>query len=445
MEEDGVLFQRPASKYENLSSRFLLKERNFQRQYAHLYSERLKVMFPLLRDAAKKKWGNKVNLKKLFEMTSGEKCCVIGTLFKRMELKPNILKEISKDLNLVPQPPRRKYVSDSDELILEDDLQRIVLVGDIDVHKSITGVVIAVYGQERDDGKFEVDDYCLTYLPTQAPAAPLEEDRYIVLMSGLGIGEDGHHLMNLQLLVDLITGQLGTAEEQEKFSKVIRVIVAGNSLSAETQQKDILNTAKYLTRKTKASTVDAVRGLDDILVQLASSVPVDVMPGEYDPGHSCLPQQPLHKCMFPQATIYPTMHSVTNPYEASIDGIRILGTSGQNVTDIFHFTSFEDHMEILETTLKAGHLAPTAPDTLSCYPYYDKDPLIISDCPTIYFAGNQPKFQSRLWKGDSEQQVLLVTIPKFIDTQACVMVNLRTLDCQPLVFSSQLTSTNGEA
>ena len=46
------------------------------------------------------------------------------------------------------------------------------------------------------------------------------------------------------------------------------------------------------------------------------------MPGEYDPGHSCLPQQPLHRCMFPQANIYPTMQSVTNPYEASIDGIR---------------------------------------------------------------------------------------------------------------------------
>ena len=48
--------------------------------------------------------------------------------------------------------------------------------------------------------------------------------------------------MNLQLLVDLITGQLGTVEEQEKFSKVVRVILAGDSLSSKTQQKDILNT-----------------------------------------------------------------------------------------------------------------------------------------------------------------------------------------------------------
>ena len=85
---------------------------------------------------------------------------------------------------------------------------------------------------------------------------PLFFSRYVVLVSGLGIGEEGHHLMNLQLLVDLITGQLGTVEEQEKFSKVVRVILAGDSLSSKTQQKDILNTVsqsiyvrKYYIRK----------------------------------------------------------------------------------------------------------------------------------------------------------------------------------------------------
>ena len=44
--------------------------------------------------------GSKVNIKKLFEMSAGQKCCVIGTLFKSMELKPNILKEISKDVSI---------------------------------------------------------------------------------------------------------------------------------------------------------------------------------------------------------------------------------------------------------------------------------------------------------------------------------------------------------
>lgn len=43
---------------------------------------------------------------------------------------------------------------------------------------------------------------------------------------------------------------------------------------------------------------------------------------------------------------------------------RFLGTSGQNVSDIFKYSSMDDYLEILEWTLLAGHISPTAPDTL---------------------------------------------------------------------------------
>ena len=42
----------------------------------------------------------------------------------------------------------------------------------------------------------------------------------------------------------------------------------------------------------------------------------------------------------------------------------VLGTSGQPVSDIYKFSSLEDHLEMLQMTLECGHLAPTAPDTL---------------------------------------------------------------------------------
>ena len=41
--------------------------------------------------------------------------------------------------SLLPQPVRSKFVDPGDELVLEDDLQRITLVGGIDVQKMVTG------------------------------------------------------------------------------------------------------------------------------------------------------------------------------------------------------------------------------------------------------------------------------------------------------------------
>ena len=46
----------------------------------------------------------------------------------------------------------------------------------------------------------------------------------------------------------------------------------------------------------------------------------------------------------------------------------------------------------------------TAPDTLGCFPYVDKhkDPFVIQALPHVYFAGNQPAFQTKLLEaGDS--------------------------------------------
>ncbi|XP_006832317.1 PREDICTED: DNA polymerase delta subunit 2 [Chrysochloris asiatica] len=426
----------PVVGYTNCSQPFRLGERSFSRQYAHIYATRLIQMRPFLVSRAQQHWGSGVRVRKLCELQPGEDCCVVGTLFKAMQLQPSILQEVSEEHNLLPQPPRNKYIHPDDELILEDELQRIKLEGTIPVPTLVTGTVMAVFGSVREDGKFLVQDHCFADLAPQKPVAPLDADRFVLLVSGLGLGGGGgESLLSTQLLVDVVTGQLGDEGEQCCAAHIARVILAGNLLSQNTQSRDSINKAKYLTKKTQAASVEAVKVLDEILLQLSASVPVDVMPGEFDPTNYTLPQQPLHPCMFPLAKAYSTLQLVTNPYQATIDGVRFLGTSGQNVSDIYRYSSMEDHLEILEWTLRVRHISPTAPDTLGCYPFYQTDPFIFPECPHVYFCGNTPSFGSKVIQGPEDQTVLLVAVPDFSATQTACLVNLRSLTCQPISFS----------
>uniref|UniRef100_A0A3B4VHC5 DNA polymerase delta subunit 2 n=1 Tax=Seriola dumerili TaxID=41447 RepID=A0A3B4VHC5_SERDU len=460
-DDQGPVFERMSLAYSPCSERYRIGDRSFSRQYAHIYAARLMQMRPLLSERAQQKWGklrtcfkptpeepfllcscvfssvclflsrpgSDVLIRKLCDLQTGEQCCIVGTLFKRMDLQPSILKEISEEHNLLPQPARAKYISETDELILEDELQRIKLEGKIDRDKCVTGSIVAIYGAERNDGKFTVEDFCTADLPLQTARPALSSDRFVLLASGLGLGSThADSMLGLQLLVDMVTGQLGDQGEQSGAATISRVLLAGNLLSQSTQDKDASTKAKYLTKKTQAGSVEAIRLLDELLLQLVASVPVDVMPGQYDPTNYTLPQQPLHRCMFPLSSVYPTLQLASNPYQANFDGVRFLGTSGQNVSDIQKYSSMDSHLEILEETLRLRHLAPTAPDTLGCYPFYQKDPFIFEECPHVYFSGNAPTFESKLIKGADGQEVLLVTVPDFSSTQTACLVNLRTLE-----------------
>jgi DNA polymerase delta subunit 2 len=53
----------------------------------------------------------------------------------------------------------------------------------------------------------------------------------------------------------------------------------------------------------------------------------------------------------------------------------------------------------MEDTLIWSHIAPTTPDTLGAYPFSGEDPFVLDECPHIYFAANQPKYESKLITG----------------------------------------------
>lgn len=454
------------SNYTNQSEEFLIKKKNFDYQYAPLYAERLITMRAEIQKYAVKKWNNEYAIKKnLEDLVINEKSIIIGTLYKEMKKKPSILKELAEDENnMLPIQPighREKYIDINDDLILEDEVQRIKLVDPIgDENKKIiennilcTGLVVALMGYEDEDSNFVVLDYCFKETPYPRELTVSGEDNYIVFLSGIELGANSNMtLFKLQMFIDFLNGDFLNADGENKIesdktdyektmeeilSKTSRLIIAGNSLSSSTQSKGMHKQAKYLTKNFVAASVSPIKQLDEYLLQLTDKIDVDIMPGEYDPSNLMVPQQPLHHAMFTKTVARFSsrqFHSCTNPYRFKLDQTEFLGVSGQFIEDIRRSTGTDDSIDLMKLTMEAGHIAPTCPDTLACYPYYGKDPFILKSLPHVYFCGNQDKFQQGIFNDTNGNKVHLISLPRFSVTGTCVFLNLRTFECEEIAF-----------
>lgn len=396
--------------------------------------------------AARSKWGTAKIVRVLELAEDGGEVVTVGTLFKEMSLKPSILDEYTKDRGLDAHNTEGKtrFTHPLDRVVLEDEGARVMLTGEqIDVGRCVTGVVAAVYGQVLPSGEFEVQDICFAGLSLQShqiqiPAGipqRLPTDKYVALVSGLSLGDPKavSKLLHLQMFIDYCCGALGGEREQEIASQIVRVVIAGGLLYGTSE---LSQPTAYSTLRKQAATLAPLKEADVRLSELAGGVPIDLMPGATDPANYSLPQQPLHGCLFPGTTKFGgrNLHRCTNPHEFEVDGIRFLGTSGQNVDDVARYSTLEDSTLILQEMLEWGHLIPTAPDTLSTYPFYDADPFIIEDCPHVLFAGGQTTFGTGLVRGQEGQVVRVISVPDIASSGIMVLVNLRTLAVHPIQF-----------
>lgn len=517
MDGEDSRIERVQVEVESKNDRFVIDTKNYSQQYSPFYNRRLAAMGTTLRQGASRKWGDaapiltKIIDSEIMDLADGEKpkeCVLIGTLFKEMKQRGSVLDAFqeSNGLSALPQAPGN-ISAESDFLVLEDDSGRIALGGSILSHvgELTTGIVVAVKGCERTLGTFEVSEWLY-----HGDAAALisasrssnenttmeveqEDPVYILLMSGLNVGSSKEKGLEMQMLFDFISGRLGSEEDVVKASRIARVVVAGDSVS-QSDSAD-LGKDRYTSSKVQSELAAPVKRLDVLLAQVLGSCPVDLMPGKLDPVNVSLPQQALHTCLLPHSARFNSLSLTTNPYDiqlrmpgskpqssssSSLAGgvVRVMGHSGQPVTDILRQTSCPDvaaegvdddgsnmvvaegHVDddastnrrdlalrALKHTLQWGHLAPTAPDTLACYPFVDSDPFLVPlnaaedpSAPHVLFAGNQSQFATELYAPDiidGKSKTRLVCIPKFSKTQEVVLVNVNSpsLECHTMSFS----------
>jgi len=401
---------------------------NFEKQYASAYFIRLEMLRNAILSTAQSKWvesgvlpeSQLVGHVKSYKSGEGD-VALVGVLFKDMKLKPNVLSDIQENLKISDQFMQYPEIStinpklsDSDALFLEDMEARLQLVfpDQSGVAELPTGAVVAVIGRVNDQGFFEVRDYCLPgYGDPQSLPKRSDTPAYVAFVSGLMIGSAKSDPLTLQLLRDFLMGLSMSEAEIQLASRIVRLVVAGDSLYVSTERDP---TASCLT--------DA----DTFFAEIASVIPVDIMSGPRDPTNYCLPQQPLHSGLFPEARRYKNLSVRTNPYKFSMDGLCILGSSGQNVTDVLQYTSAADGLEALDIIARCRYLAPTAPDTLACYPFTTMDPLVITENPpSLLFASNQAETK---FKHVADSRLCLVTIADFCVSPSVLLVNVHDVD-----------------
>ena len=473
--------------------------KHYKQQFGDMYFLRLAKLKPVVERIAQQDWAEfeiaeqkAQRVERVLDVRQGQLCWVVGTIYMDLPLKPNILEDISRDHWVAGPPPRQSYFSQEQgpQVMLEDESGRLRLAGStLSNNLLVTGVIVAVLGTENSNGDFEVLDMHFAELAIQPRRwerddeemdestmeidRPSQDGRKVALVSGLDVSGTEADTLALSLLSEFLLGEGLDGEDQNGTTNISRLIIAGNSIASDAiaNQPNGLDEVKKPAHKkygydSSAYNPTPTQHLDQFLSELLPSIPITIMAGEQDPANASLPQQPVHPAMFPHSRAYSSTNfndpetdaepgwfdSVTNPWEGDIEGWRFMGNSGQPVDDILKYIDLggpdgkdaEGRLEVMEALLRWRCGAPTAPDTLWCYPFQERDQFVIEQCPHVFFVGNQPRFDTTTIEGPNGQQVRLIAIPRFSETGELVLIDAETLEPEIIHFDVHRThAVNG--
>ena len=143
----------------------------------------------------------------------------------------------------------------------------------------------------------------------------------------------------------------------------------------------------------------------------------------------------------------------TGTQNAAADARTLLVSAGQPVEDMQRYVRGPAHtrLALACASLRWRHVAPTAPDTLWCHPFFAKDPFVIPQTPDIYVVGNQPAFATKLVSDDGSadgeegapKRCRIVLVPNFRQSGVLVLVNMRTLGVRRVQFAVEGMGAGG--
>lgn len=425
---------REECAYTNLSGRFEFKA-EFNSQFFPVYKLRLEELKPSCLTQAAQEWPDvQTHLRGILDVKHYSRCAVAGVIVRKYSERPSVINKYITKIGAIDSMNRTSdkmhYFSDDDEVFIEDETGRIKI--DLsectrDCSYLVSGVVCALRGQMGRKPVFEVEDFCFAKVLTEP--MPAVSNKILAFVSGLELGNPSVD-PDLYSMIELFLNGSLSMDDCSYERSIVRLVVLGDSLYKPEQNKRLVRTTlQEDPQSNKQSLRAALQDLDTLLASLVDQLPVDLMAGESDPTNFSLPQQRMSPYLFPLAAKYSAFSAVSNPYEFSCDGLRVLCTSGQNINNLRFFSPYE--LDPFDATLKWRHLAPTAPDSLPALPSTSHDPFVLNTLPHLYVAGNQATFSV----GNSDG-VVTVGVPKFSEEKVIVLVNCDTLQVRRVSIAS---------
>ena len=406
-------------------------------QYNGVYAARLAQLRSGVLQHAYAQWAQvvppsafKSTLTDYRDSAPGRCAVLLGVLCKDMKRRPSA-RERSRHGGHDQEPgsgggATGSMCTDEDVLWLEDGSTRLQLLCH-DKLKALlaTGLVVAVLGHATPEGRLQLLDLCFAQVPAPLPRPPLSmqrDRRYVALTSGLAFGSGIDARDEAQ---GGVRAQRASAIRQCLVDFVVR---AGQELGLLLICGGNFGVAP-LCEEPRVGLAAAVKVADATFAALAACAEVHVMPGRDDPTNLSLPQLPLHSHLFPRArgAGKSRFRCVSNPYSCSVDGLQLLGHSGQPVQDLLRCTRHGRPVDALHACLHAMHLAPTAPDTLPAPPFNGVDPLVVGAAPHVLFSGGHNK-AAWIWKATGSSPgasgTMCICVPALLLQPAVVIVSL---------------------
>lgn len=440
---------------------------NFTPQYSELYRLRLKQLEDSLATS------RRIELSKMKE---GERCSVIGCLFKIMKSRKSYVKSIEEGETLKEEPdfddlqPR-----DDDELYIENSTgKRMLNLEDAElvleggrriratIHSLLSGMIVRLDCKLLSENEVQVFEVHLPgivpfYNPNDArlPApkqdnpgighllqkiAAGERPRLITLVSGVELEASAESLIDdVSLLRDFLVGNLASDSLAGLLGSIQSVVFTGNFIPSDKKiNKQLLRSYEYKDRQ--QAMLDKInlglRAADELIGALAHRYHVIAMPGQADITDAFLPQNAIPSFCFPIAKKSGKLTTVSNPACFSLLGREFMITDGTNVQTLLSLSKdLENELDVLEITMNARHFAPNCPESSPCFPSHLKDDLVIDSPCHFFICGGAKKFLSHTIQGQ-DHSVKLVAVPTFSKTRSVVLLDVDSLESYELTFEA---------